>query len=80
MNNYFSFIDTQLLDQKLKPGQFPFSRYLFWDATIETIDIKLHKTYIIERVLLKGFLSDFYFLLKLYTHDEIVEALKKVNH
>ena len=41
------------------------------------IDIKLHKKYIIERVPVKGFLSDFYTLLKLYPNDEIVEAIKK---
>ncbi|MES1225303.1 MAG: hypothetical protein ABUT20_58020, partial [Bacteroidota bacterium] len=50
---------------------------LFWDAPLETIDIKLHKNYIIERVLLKGFLQDFYFLLKIYSHEEITAALRK---
>ena len=77
MNSYFSFIDKTLIDGKLHTGQFPFSQYLFWDTPVEMIDIKLHKKYIIERVPVKGFLSDFYTLLKLYPNDEIVEAIKK---
>jgi hypothetical protein len=76
MNTYFSAIDTKSLDQKLLNGQFPFSKYLFWDTPIEMIDVKLHKKYIIERVLVKGFLKDFYFLLKMYSNDEIVAAIR----
>ncbi len=77
MNNYFSFIDTGLLDQKLNAGQFPFSKYLFWDTPIEMIDKNRHQKYIIERVLLKGFLTDFYLLLKMYSSDEIIAAVKR---
>lgn len=76
MSIYFSFINTDLLDRKLQAKEFPFSQYLFWDTPVAMIDIKLHKKYIIERVLVKGFLSDFYMLLKLYTKDEIAEAVK----
>ena len=76
MNTYFNSIDTGLLDQQLNTRQFPFSKYLFWDTPIEMIDISLHKKYIIERVLVKGFLKDFYFLLKMYSNDEIVTAIK----
>lgn len=36
-----------------------------------------HKSYIIERVLSRGLLSDFYFLLQLYTPEDIVVAVKK---
>jgi hypothetical protein len=77
MNNYFSLINTGLIERKLHTDQFPFSQYLFWDTPVEMIDIKQHKKYIIERVLVKGFLSDFYTLLKLYTQDEIAEAIRK---
>lgn len=35
------------------------------------------KNYIIERVLSRGLLSDFYFLLQLYTSEEIIIAVKK---
>ncbi len=76
MNTYFNAIDTGLLDQELDSGQFPFSKYLFWDTPVDMIDLKLHKKYVIERVLVKGFLQDFYKLLKIYSTDEIVVAIK----
>lgn len=76
MNSYFSFIDTEFLNRKLITAEFPFSQYLFWDTPIEMIDLKKHKKYIIERVLSKGFLSDFYLLIKIYSNDEITTAIK----
>ena len=77
MSQYFDFIDTGLLDQKLDTGTFPFSKYLFWDTPVEMIDTRLHQKYIIERVLAKGFLSDLYMLLKMYSSDEIVAVVKR---
>lgn len=76
MNSYFSFIDTEFLNKKLNTAEFPFSPYLFWDTPIEMIDVKKHKKYIIERVLSKGFLKDFYLLLKIYSNEEIIAAIK----
>ena len=76
MNSYFSFIDTEFLNKKLTTAEFPFSQYLFWDTSIETVDLKKQKKYIIERVLSKGFLSDFYLLLKIYSNEEIIVAIK----
>lgn len=76
MNSYFSFIDTEFLNNKLIASEFPFSQYLFWDTPIEVIDLKKHKKYIIERVLSKGFLNDFYLLLKIYSNEEITTAIK----
>jgi hypothetical protein len=76
MNIYFSSINRQLLDEKLAAGSFPFTKYLFWDIAIDNIDRDKHKNYIIERVLSKGFLKDIYLLFKMYTCDEIVEAVK----
>ncbi len=77
MVNYFSFIDTQKLDKKLSAGNFPFSKFLFWDVDIEKIDLKKNQRYVIERVLSRGFTEDFYMLLKIYTEDEIKAALRK---
>jgi hypothetical protein len=75
--NYFTLIDTSRLNQKIKSGQFPFSQFLFWDAEINTIDIKVHQRYVIERVLTRGLLEDFYVLTQLYTKEEIKKALKQ---
>ncbi|MBP9213810.1 MAG: hypothetical protein KBF36_04620 [Chitinophagaceae bacterium] len=77
MEMYFKFIDAQSLLKKAKAKKFPFSQYLFWDAAIEKIDVQKNKRYIIERVLTRGFLEDFYTLLQIYSTEEIVETLKK---
>ncbi len=77
MNSYFNCIDIKMLDAKLKTKTFPFSQYLFWDTPIDSIDVTLHKKYIIERVLTKGFLQDFYLLQNLYSKNDIKIALKK---
>ena len=47
MFNYFQLIDTKSLQEKISKGDFPFSKYLFWDAPIENIDIEKNKKYII---------------------------------
>lgn len=77
MSQYFAFIDTKKLDKKLASGIFPFSQYLFWDTPVSSIDIKKNKRYIIERVLTRGFTGDFYMLTKMYSREEIQEALRK---
>lgn len=77
MVDYFCFTDTKALDEKIKQGGFPFSRYLFWDADLEKIDLKKNARYVIERVLTRGFTQDFYMLLKIYSLEEIKAALRK---
>lgn len=77
MVNYFQFTNTALLDEKIKSGIFPFSQHLFWDADVADIDLQLHQRYIIERVLTRGFTADFYMLLKIYTTEQIKEAVRK---
>lgn len=61
----------------MSSGDFPFSQYLFWDTPVEGIDLKINKRYMIERILTRGFLEDFYLLTKLYSNEEIISALKK---
>lgn len=73
---YFKFLPKSVLAKKIKKGEFPFSQYLFWDTPVEKIDLIKHKNYIIERVLSRGLLKDFYFLLQLYSTDEIAMAVK----
>jgi len=77
MHSYFKFIDTDKADEKIKTMAFPFSRNLFWDTAIENIDLKKHKRYVIERVLMRGYTEDFYMLLKIYSTEEIKDALRK---
>lgn len=77
MNSYFDFLDIDMLDEKIKSGTFPFNRNLFWDCDTTSIDLKKNQRYVIERVLTRGFTEDFYMLLKIYSTDEIKDALRK---
>jgi hypothetical protein len=77
MSIYFQYLPKEVLTRKIKKGDFPFSQFLFWDTSIEKIEPEKHKNYIIERVLSRGLLQDFYFLLQLYTTEEITIAVKK---
>ncbi|MBX9785231.1 MAG: hypothetical protein K2X48_18245 [Chitinophagaceae bacterium] len=77
MNSYFKFLDTRALDEKAASGIFPFGQNLFWDTPVQNIHLQQHKRYIIERVLTRGFLQDFYLLLKIYTIEQIKEAVVK---
>ncbi len=76
MNFLFKYLPKEVLSKKIEKDEFPFSQYLFWDSPIEKINLSTHKNYIIERVLSRGILPDFYFLLQLYTHNEIIKAVK----
>ena len=77
MTNYFKYLPTDTTTREIVKGDFPFSRFLFWDNPVENIDTEKHKNYIIERVMSHGLLQDFYFLLQLYTREEIINSLKK---
>jgi hypothetical protein len=77
VTTYFKYLPESILSQKIEKGDFPFSQFLFWDAPIDKIDPEKNKNYIIERVLSRGFLQDFYFLLQLYSTEEITAAVKK---
>lgn len=74
---FFKYLPQTVRSKKIEKGEFPFSQYLFWDTPIEKIDVDKHKNYIIERVLSRGLLHDFYFLLQLYSTEEITTAVKK---
>lgn len=76
MSFYFDFIDKVKLEEKIASGVFPFSKYLFWDAALQDIDVKKNRVYIVERVLTRGKLEDFYILIKMYDQSEINEAIK----
>jgi hypothetical protein len=77
MADYFKRIDTNALDRQLESGEFPFRQNLFWDSPLEKIDLIKNKRYVVERVVTRGFLEDFYKLLKIYDRHEIIESLIK---
>ena len=77
MIDYFQFIDKVKLDEKINSGVFPFRQNLFWDNSIENIDLMKNSGYVIERVLVRGFTEDFYVLQKIYSSEIIKDALRK---
>ena len=77
MISYFKYLPEHILSRKIDKTVFPFTQLLFWDTPIENIDPETHKNFIIERVMSRGLLQDFYFLLQLYTNQEIITAVKK---
>lgn len=71
-----------LVEEKLKDfdphsGIFPFSRELFWDYPQLNIDLEKNARFVVERVVTRGRLEDFYKMTKIYSTEKIVECLKK---
>lgn len=56
---------------------FPFSKSLFWDADTSKFDLSRSKSYIIQRVLVRGGMQDVKKLMNLYSREEIIESVKK---
>jgi len=56
---------------------FPFSKELFWDYPQLNIDLKKNARFVVERVVTRGRLEDFYKILKIYTREKIIECLKQ---
>ncbi len=76
---YFRFIDTEKLNKKAQTEAFPFSANLFWDSAPDKIDLQKNQRYVIERVLTRGGTEDFYLLLKLYSSEQIKDALRRTK-
>jgi hypothetical protein len=71
-----------LVAEKLKDfdpasGVFPFSKELFWDYPDLNIDLERNARFVVERVVTRGRLEDFYKLLKIYSKERIVDCLKR---
>lgn len=48
---------------------------LFWDTDLNTLDLVLHKRYIIERILKLGDLDDYYWMRNAYSTEEIKNVI-----
>lgn len=76
MNLFYYYIAIQELDSRIAKNIFPFEKKLFWDTNVEKIDLEINKNAIIERVICRGILEDFYVLNKIYSKIVIINALK----
>jgi len=50
---------------------------LFWDVDKNTVDLKLHRSYIIRRIMDDGNIEDVKWMLHSYSSGDIIEVVKK---
>ena len=50
---------------------------LFWDVHEESVDIKLHRSYIIKRIMDHGDMEDVKWMLETFSSDKIIEVVRK---
>jgi hypothetical protein len=63
----------------MSPEIAKFTPALFWDVDREELDIEKHRAFIVQRVLERGHDSDWMFLKRYYTIDEIVETARNLR-
>lgn len=56
-----------------------FSKHLFWDVDVRTLDLDKHESYIVQRVLEYGLMEDWRLLKSAIGLQEIVETCKKLR-
>ncbi len=61
----------------MKPN---FNKSLFWDINIENLDYKIHKRFIIERVLTRGNWNDWQELKSFYGLQEIKNEVVNIRY
>ncbi len=50
---------------------------LFWDVDKDAVDLILHRSYMIRRIMDYGNIEDVRWMLKAYSGEEIIEVLRK---
>ncbi|MFT4848237.1 MAG: hypothetical protein ACJAT1_000074 [Marivirga sp.] len=55
------------------------SEHLFWDTDRQTIDVAVHKRYIIQRILTRGNLNDFELMNKYYDRETLINEIEKIR-
>lgn len=56
------------------------SKTLFWDTDINKLDYEKHARHIIERVLMRGMLSDWFEIKKHYGIEHIKKEILKIRY
>lgn len=56
-----------------------FSKHIFWDVDVNTLDINKNKRYIVQRVLEYGLLKDWLKLKSHFSIEEIAEIAKNIS-
>jgi len=58
---------------------YDFSQHLFWDVNLSDIDINKNAEYIIKKVVIYGFYSDWQLIMRLYGMKTISNCAKKIR-
>ncbi|NJK83334.1 MAG: hypothetical protein HC912_05460 [Saprospiraceae bacterium] len=61
-------------------NDYNFSKNLFWDIDENSLDLDKHAKFIIERVLSRGKLSDWFNMMQLYEIDRIKKEVLKIRY
>ncbi len=56
------------------------SKTLFWDTDINNLDFEKHSRHIIERVLMRGMINDWFEIKKYYGLERIKEEVLKIRY
>ncbi|MCX8480950.1 MAG: hypothetical protein ORN58_03435, partial [Sediminibacterium sp.] len=55
------------------------SKVIFWEIDFDTLDLDKYKFYVIERVLMYGFFSDWQFIRSYYGDEEIKKTALQIR-
>jgi len=69
-----------MIDSRHKPTQINLPDNLFWDIDPATLDPETHAQYIIERVLMRGRLEDWFEIKRFYGPERIKQAALKARY
>ncbi len=53
---------------------------LFWDVAVESIDLSIHKDYVIERTVSRGTLEEFKQIINYYGHEVVKKSLLNTRY
>lgn len=68
------------MEENNNPVSSRFSKNLFWDTEEATIDGEKHARFIIERVITRGRLRDWFTLVRLYGLERIKQEVLKIRY
>ena len=55
-------------------------KHLFWDTDIDNIDLEKHSRFIIERVVMRGNISDWKWMHRIYSKEIISRKIVEIRY
>jgi len=63
-----------------KVGNIQEHKHLFWDTNIDNIDLEKHSRFIIERVVMRGNISDWKWMHRIYSKEIISRKIVEIRY